>query len=46
MSKGEDQCVRARQGCVFKSGRDSVFPSYCVFQSRGLLIQVPEIVML
>lgn len=32
--------------CVFKSNGDSVFPCYCVFQSRGLLIEVPERVML
>lgn len=27
---------------MFKSYGDSVSPCYCVFQSRGLLIQVPE----
>lgn len=31
---------------VFKSNGDSVFICRCVFQSRGLLIQVPEIVRL
>lgn len=29
---------------MFKSCGDSVSPCYCVFQSRGLLIQVPEAV--